>query len=87
MQSFVDASTPLWQKDAVNNPVFNPVPLGKIRGQSVIFTVGACDTAFFIGISAGLRMQQRDASILFMIAAAAFAALGVLSLVLIYGPH
>jgi hypothetical protein len=32
-------------------------------------------------------MQQRDASILFMIAAAAFAALGVLSLVLIYGPH
>jgi hypothetical protein len=31
-------------------------------------------------------MRQRDASIWFMIAAAVFAALGLLSLVLIYGP-
>jgi hypothetical protein len=32
-------------------------------------------------------MQQRDASIWFMIAAAVFAALAVLALVLVYGPQ
>src|ERR1700722_5327757 len=36
---------------------------------------------------AGWRMPQGDASIWFMIAAAVFAALGLLSLVLIYGPQ